>query len=429
MHPSKLSSLYPNKSNITSDEQLPIPIEIAYFLEDSEPDNTKLNRYYFNFPADWITSNRGESIIGVRNIFMMPRRRKLKFTIGIRKYHKEDYDDYVNTYGDYGLDFVFKQLPEYRKSETTISVISWLQNDADLRAIFKDLNDAVIAQFEVANEEIEAFNRDNLEYFNAEIDKQIDSLSKQSTQITGEIENLDREIQRLQSQIDNEKDITQLTELTTQLEEKQKELINKRNQIDELANQMNELEEQKKANKFKPLFQQETEKLRRRDIQMDGRYDNERNCFVETIESQKNEYYVDFSITFKPRPIDDKSNNDEYDFADVMNIGYNPYQNNPDKYMNGKNGIWMRKIEFENVWDRHSCKVYSSIAGESSNGYLGNSQVYFIPIKYFKLNSTDQRFWIEFYSATCHKIPIKIPTNESFVIEMQLLPYRKLLYV
>ena len=112
-----------------------------------------------------------------------------------------------------------------------------------------------------------------------------------------------------------------------------------------------------------------------------------------------------------------------------MNIGYNPYQNNPNKYMNGKNGIWMRKIEFENVWDRHSCKVYSSIAGVSSKGYLGNSQIFFQPIKYFKLNSTDQKFWIEFYSSTYHRIPVKIPLNESFVIEMQLLPYRKLLYV
>ena len=424
----KLSSLYPSKSNITSEEQLPIPIEIAYFLEDSTPDNTKPNRYYFNFPADWITSNRGETVIGVRNIFMMPRRRKLKFTIGIRKYYREDYDDYVNTYGDYGLDFVFKHLPEYRKSETTININSWITSDKDLRELFKDVSYFAVLQFQIENEKIEAFNKENLDYFNAEIDKQIDSLSKQSTQITGEIENLNKEIQNLQTQIDNEKDITQIAELTTQLEEKQKELINKRNQIDELSNQMNELEEQKKAKKFKPLFQQQ-DKPPRHDIQMDGVYDNERNCFVELIESQKNEYYVDFCITFKQRPIDDKSNNDEYDFADVMNIGYNPYQNNPNKYMNGKNGIWMRKIEFENVWDRHSCKVYSSIAGVSSKGYLGNSQIFFQPIKYFKLNSTDQKFWIEFYSSTYHRIPVKIPLNESFVIEMQLLPYRKLLYV
>ena len=89
MNYQKISSLYPNKTNITGDQQVPISIEMAYFLEDSEPDSTKLNRYYFNFLAEWCTSNRGESIVGVRNIFMNSRRRKLEFNIGIRKYHRD----------------------------------------------------------------------------------------------------------------------------------------------------------------------------------------------------------------------------------------------------------------------------------------------------------------------------------------------------
>ena len=119
-----------------------------------------------------------------------------------------------------------------------------------------------------------------------------------------------------------------------------------------------------------------------------------------------------------------------------MNVGYEPFQNKPDKYLMiynqpgiGTKGKWMRDIHFENVWDRHSCKIYSSIAEESSRGYLGNSQIFYQPIKYFKLNSTDQRFWIEFYSGRFHQIPVKIPLNESFVIEIQFLPYHKLLYV
>ena len=44
---------YPNKANITGDQNTPLPIEMAYFIEDSEPDNTKSNRYYFNFPAEY----------------------------------------------------------------------------------------------------------------------------------------------------------------------------------------------------------------------------------------------------------------------------------------------------------------------------------------------------------------------------------------
>ena len=88
----KIRTLFPNRTNITNDEQVPIPIETAFFLEDSTPDSTKLNRYYFNFPAEWCTSNRGETIIGVRNIFTMPRRRKLEYNIGIRKYFRNDYN-------------------------------------------------------------------------------------------------------------------------------------------------------------------------------------------------------------------------------------------------------------------------------------------------------------------------------------------------
>lgn len=163
---------------------------------------------------------------------------------------------------------------------------------------------------------------------------------------------------------------------------------------------------------------------------MDGRYYSERNCFVEIIESptnaegEENMYYVDLRINFNPRPSND-STNETYDFADVMNIGDQFFQNSPNKYL----GKWLRKIEFENVWDRQPCKVYSSIAEDSSKGYLGSSHIDFQPIKYFKLNSTDQRFWVEFYSSSHYKIPIALPKNESFVIEMQLLPFNKMLYV
>ena len=179
---------------------------------------------------------------------------------------------------------------------------------------------------------------------------------------------------------------------------------------------------------------------------MDGCYDYNRNMFIEKIYSPCNDinkniptehliekdrysYYVDFKINFITRPVvenkQDNSPNNIYDFVDVMNIGYEPFQNRPEKYLNK----WMREIEFENVWDRHSCKIYSSFASDSSRGYLGNSQIFYHTIKYFKLNSTDQQFWIEFYSGRFHQIPVKIPLNESFVIEIQFLPYHKLLYV
>ena len=423
---------YPNKSNISGDPRVPLPIEMAYFIEDSEPDNTKSNRYYFNFPAEWCTSNRGESIIGVRNIFINPRRRKLKFTIDVRKYHREDYDNIYEEHPEYGLDLIYKQLPQERKSETSFDVISWLPSDKDLREIFKDLNDAAASHFEVVNEEIKIINSELVNEALENIEDKIKDLHTQHTNLTSELQIIIMDLYKLYTQFNNATNSDEKNKLLEQIAKKNVEKIDKDKEIDENSKQMKELENQKKEkeNEFKPYFQQEIEKLRRRDIQMDGFYSSERNCFIETIESPKNadtetEYYVDFKIKFTPRPLNDNSQDDIYDFADVMNIGLNPFQNNPDKF----NNKWMRKIEFENVWDRHSFKIYSSIAEESSKGYLGNSQIFYQPIKYFKLNSTDQRFWIEFYSGRFHKIPVKIPLNESFVIEIQLLPFNKLLYV
>ena len=423
---------YPNKANISGDQNVPIPIEMAYFIEDSEPDNTKPNRYYFNFPAEWCTSNRGESIIGVRNIFMNPRRRKLKFNVSIRKYHREDYDNIYEEHPEYGLDLIYKQLPQERKSETSFDVISWLPSDKDLREIFKDLNAAAASHFEVVNEEIKIINSELVNEALENIEDKIKDLHTQHTNLTSELQIIIMDLYKLYTQFNNATNSDEKNKLLEQIAKKNVEKIDKDKEIDENSKQMKELENQKKEkeNEFKPYFQQEIEKLRRRDIQMDGFYSSERNCFIETIESPKNadtetEYYVDFKIKFTPRPLNDISQDDIYDFADVMNIGLNPFQNNPEKF----NNKWLRKIEFENVWDRHSFKIYSSIAEESSKGYLGNSQIFYQPIKYFKLNSTDQRFWIEFYSGRFHKIPVKIPLNESFVIEIQLLPFNKLLYV
>ena len=185
---------------------------------------------------------------------------------------------------------------------------------------------------------------------------------------------------------------------------------------------------------------------------MDGYYDYDKKKFIEIMysmwnEDENNPFYIDLSISFRIRPIEngiqDNSINAIYDLADVFNVGFEPFQNNPNKYMNLEipiedkkgnilryEGKLMRKIIFEDVWDRVSCKIYSSIAEQSSKYYLGNSKVIFDPIKYFKLNSTDQRFWIEFYSGPHNQILVKIPNNESFYIEMQFMPFsKKLMYV
>lgn len=222
------NSLYPNKFNITNDEQIPIPIELAYFLEDSTQDSSKLNRYYFKFPADWITSNRGESIIGVRNIFMVPRRRKLEFNLGIRKYYREDYNRISKAHPEYGLDLVYDSIDEERKSETSFNVISWLPSDKDLREVFKDLTEDAEAQFDVVNAEINEFNSKHQAQYIYDIDKEITELSNQSSNLTKEVGDLDTEIEELQEQYVNETDSTEKENLRELINKKQSERTEKR---------------------------------------------------------------------------------------------------------------------------------------------------------------------------------------------------------
>lgn len=445
----RVNTQFPTKNNVAIDPQTPLPIETAYFLEDGEQDPSTPNRYYFKFPEEWCTSNRGESIVGVRNIFMNPRRRKLEYTVGVRKYHRKDYDRLEREYPG-NTELIYANIDPRRKSQTSFRVVSWLPSDKDLREIFIDLNDAAAAHFEVVNEEIKL---ENAEYMADDIkvlDVKIEEVNKVKNQLANENTAMLEEIAKLELERDAATTEAEKQKIKDAIGVKETERTKKTKELNEKITQLKELERQKieKENDFRPYFQQEIEKLRRRDIQMDGYYSYERNCFVEVIESPKNaepqsvldeldtenyKYYVDIRITFTPRPDSKESQEGIYDFADVMNVGYKPFQNDPNKYLfinsEGFIGKWCRRLEFENVWDRHSLKVYSSLAMESARGYLGDSQIFFEPIKYFKLNSTDQRFWIEFYSGRFHKIPIKIPLNESFVIEMQLLPFDKLLYV
>ena len=112
------------------------------------------------------------------------------------------------------------------------------------------------------------------------------------------------------------------------------------------------------------------------------------------------------------------------DFNDVFNIGDEPYQNSVHQFYQ-----FHRTIELKNLWDRHTCKVYASFANQANHNYLGNTHVYFTPIKYYKLNSRDKRFWLELYSARNPNIPMRLPDHEGFVMEMQFMQNDKLLYV
>ena len=129
---------------------------------------------------------------------------------------------------------------------------------------------------------------------------------------------------------------------------------------------------------------------------------------------------------FSPRNSKDKRYNVAFRIME-----YN--QDFRDVFFNGvwysKIGDWQPKITFDNLWDRHDCMVYSSLCTGSNHGYLTITNQQINPIKYFKIQSSDQQFWIELYSCFNHESPPKLPPNEGFFLEMQFQPYNKLLYV
>ena len=333
--PKRVKTQFPNKENIATDERVPIPIETTFFLEDAEQDQTRMNRYYFNFPAEWSTANNGESIVGVRSMWLVAKRRKLEYNLSVFKVKREVYDEVAKTHE--GVDQICNQImniqiydeelkryvDKYKEfidyNWENLKIVDWLSTEGDLRGIFDAVHEA----------------------YKAHIDKWFTNSA---------------------------------------------------------------------------LFEQNDKDVLNRDIQADGYYDEK--GFHEIIYSPRNDnkmddFYVFFSLL---------ETND--DFKEVFNIGNDPTENNEDNYIS-----FRKELVFHNIWDRHSCKVYSSIAEQSLHHYIGNSQIYFSPIKYYKLNSSDQRFWIELYSGRNYNVPIKLPKNESFVIEMQFLPYNKLLYV
>ncbi len=52
-------------------QRTPLPIETVFFQEDADKvpiqDLLHWNRYYFYYPPEWITSDTGEDIVGVRS--------------------------------------------------------------------------------------------------------------------------------------------------------------------------------------------------------------------------------------------------------------------------------------------------------------------------------------------------------------------------
>lgn len=307
-----------------SNLNIPIPIETALFSEDGEIDPEKPWRWWFKFPDIWTTSNLGEKIVGIRQIYLMKNRRNIRYTLKLKKYRYTKTDD-------------AEMIDNDSVNELVVEIISWLPTESDLREIY----DNMVRALKVAIEDNEK----------TKTDKQVSFVMSSSN--TGKV-----------------------------------------------------------------------------DIQMDGVFQKyqDRYSFVEQIYCPNNyqqetiegiPYYT--KCMFK---IEDENE----DFHLIFNTKQNPL---PDEYIT--------EMNFYDVWDRHSCKIFSNISSDTKRLYIGNSQVEYANVKYFKINSTDKKFYIDFYNSRNINCPSVIPfyynknnnikLGEPFVIEMQLMLNEKLLYI
>lgn len=328
--PPRVKTLYPNANNIVNDEDTPIPIESAFFLEDAEKDPYKANRFYFNFPGNWVTSNNGEIIVGVRDIWMLKRKRTLEFSIRVFKVKSSTYNEISKKYNAKNVNDVYRFCINtqigYKEN------YSW--NCNEIKMVYNLLE-----------------NDDLSNFHNAVMDCYKVGIKYLETNIFGK-----------------------------------------------------------------------TTLYREDDIKVNQYYDNNgyNISFDTPFNHTKNpDYYYYFQL---------ESYNDE--FKEVFNIGTLSTENNKKLYMHHEKVPrcdFESPLTFKKLWDRCPFKVYSSIAEQSLHQYIGLSNVYYTPIKYYKLRSTDQKFWVEFNSANRYNLPIKLPDRESFCIEMQFLPFNKML--
>ena len=310
-------------NNQYSNVNIPIPTETALFSEDGEIDPELKWRWWFKLPDIWTTSNIGEKIIGIRSIYLMKNRRKIEYTLHLKKYKYTKTDD-------------AEMIADETVNELVVPIVSWLPVERDLREFYIDM-------FNQVNVAIEENNK-----------------TKTPEQVA---------------------------------------------------------------------FEMNGKVVHKRDIQMDGvfeKYQNRRS-FVEKIYCP-NKYadeIVEGTTYFTKCMFKITDTNEDFDL--LFNINDNPL---PEDYVT--------EMNFYDVWDRHSCKVFSSIASDSNRGYIGNSQVVFSPIKYFKINSTDKKFYIDFYNSRNIKCPTVLPykkkedgstLNEPFIVELRLMQNEKLLYI
>ena len=434
----------------------PIPSEVAYFLSDAAKfrydevnektgkvvvkeklirDKTKLNRYYFNYPPEWKTANVGENIVGVRSLWTMNRPREFYFNIFLRKYKKEKFYE------------AYKKL--YPKNERL--------SDKEMHKIVLGMSDRTIQQVinKMENKDIIVFP------FNIYISLRSKDNFNDMWNIINETLATQTDLKHVIKDFVISTDKIEVEEGETIIEKRLKYIkaLNKYNDNDELLfNYDRDLWFNQQITNVHNLFgaKKDVSILETNDnnelseifyspcninptdpyyvdmlfVNDNDTYDKKYQKIKTNLEDQldpdlppffANDLYLGKSRD-DPEPLtkDDEFN---HHFNVMFNVGDEPSQNSLD-YIT----TYHRMLSFRNIYNRETLKIHASFGNPSNNFYIGNSHVYFDPIKYYKLNSKDDKFWIEFYSGRHSSCPVNIPEDEGFILEMLFMQNQKLLY-
>lgn len=113
-----------------------------------------------------------------------------------------------------------------------------------------------------------------------------------------------------------------------------------------------------------------------------------------------------------------------FDTASYFHIGdANPYRNNIDYVTK-----FHRSLEFNHILTNLQCEVAASFATQSNHNLIGRTNETYIPIKYYKLNDNDDKFWIELYDRNEIDVPVSFEDFFIFTMDVVFLQNRKLLY-
>ena len=76
---------------------------------------------------------------------------------------------------------------------------------------------------------------------------------------------------------------------------------------------------------------------------------------------------------------------------------------------------------FIDVWDRRHVMFTSSIATNTSRNEVGFSEVRYMPVKYFKVNSNETRFWIDLWIGRVTHIPAVLPRDDKDGFNLEVI--------